>query len=499
MPEQQEVVIVGADGKEHVFPPGFDPKRAAAIVRGQSELGAMKPGASAALKLAAGDPSGVVEGVKSTGLSFSDMLGILESIPGVPGVVGKVGRAAQGAGQVVADNPVETAEVFGGTLGSIPGLMRGNASLASGGAMAGTGAARAVGNVVQGKPWHENVVRDSAASGAMELAGLPVTRMARKMGDKLLLWALGPNYGEIGHMVEAGQMTRKEVSNLLIKTMKDRNINVTDEGVETILQRLRELHSGNLDEVGAMTAAGETFSARDTLRSASKTLLKDPATGRPLPRSNVGSDPSANVEAIKGTLRELATDPVSPMTETVKRTRTVTPPTVTGDAPSVPRDITTTVTRPSKEVPADKFYQQLSALYDELKKSYGPAGTPRHDMSTATLKTVAGEMSDRLKQNPTLAGSFAEQHELLNLLNVIAQRNFQVSKQPMDMYQTWGLATGNPVAMALGKLRTAPVQGRVGLTLNQTAEGAQAGPTVLRALAALLFGGEQTQETPDGR
>jgi hypothetical protein len=30
----QEVVIVGADGTEHIFPPGFDPKRAAAIVKG---------------------------------------------------------------------------------------------------------------------------------------------------------------------------------------------------------------------------------------------------------------------------------------------------------------------------------------------------------------------------------------------------------------------------------------------------------------------------------
>lgn len=34
--DQRDVVIVGDDGTEHVFPPGFDPKRAAAIVRGQS-------------------------------------------------------------------------------------------------------------------------------------------------------------------------------------------------------------------------------------------------------------------------------------------------------------------------------------------------------------------------------------------------------------------------------------------------------------------------------
>lgn len=35
----QEVVIVGADGKEHVFPAGFDPQKAASIVRGGKSLG----------------------------------------------------------------------------------------------------------------------------------------------------------------------------------------------------------------------------------------------------------------------------------------------------------------------------------------------------------------------------------------------------------------------------------------------------------------------------
>jgi hypothetical protein len=33
MAQRPEVVIVGVDGKEHIFPPGFDPKRAAEIVR----------------------------------------------------------------------------------------------------------------------------------------------------------------------------------------------------------------------------------------------------------------------------------------------------------------------------------------------------------------------------------------------------------------------------------------------------------------------------------
>jgi hypothetical protein len=35
MHAKPEVVIVDDDGTEHVFPPGFDPKRGAAIVRGQ--------------------------------------------------------------------------------------------------------------------------------------------------------------------------------------------------------------------------------------------------------------------------------------------------------------------------------------------------------------------------------------------------------------------------------------------------------------------------------
>ncbi len=51
-PDEGEIVIVGDDGTEHVFPSGFDPKKAAAIVRGSApraaipamELGRREPG-----------------------------------------------------------------------------------------------------------------------------------------------------------------------------------------------------------------------------------------------------------------------------------------------------------------------------------------------------------------------------------------------------------------------------------------------------------------------
>lgn len=49
-----EVVILGDDGTEHVFPPGFDPKRAAAIVRGQTSSSAQPTSGDSPLSLVTG-------------------------------------------------------------------------------------------------------------------------------------------------------------------------------------------------------------------------------------------------------------------------------------------------------------------------------------------------------------------------------------------------------------------------------------------------------------
>jgi hypothetical protein len=62
-----EVVIIATDGSEHVFPPGFDPKQAAAIVRRQSQSPAEQTGMLDGLLSAVGDAGkGALSGFAST-------------------------------------------------------------------------------------------------------------------------------------------------------------------------------------------------------------------------------------------------------------------------------------------------------------------------------------------------------------------------------------------------------------------------------------------------
>lgn len=92
MADQNEVVILGNDGTEHVFPAGFDPQKAAAIVRGQSAAPAQhQPSlvdrAVDALPMLGGMAGGLTGGAGGTVLGF-----------GVGGVPGAIGGAALGGG-----------------------------------------------------------------------------------------------------------------------------------------------------------------------------------------------------------------------------------------------------------------------------------------------------------------------------------------------------------------------------------------------------------------
>ena len=78
MNDQQEIVIVDAQGAEHVFPPGFDPKRAAAIVRGG---GAPKP-KSGGLRTALDVGIGAIKGAGSTLAGIGEMAVNAGVIPG---------------------------------------------------------------------------------------------------------------------------------------------------------------------------------------------------------------------------------------------------------------------------------------------------------------------------------------------------------------------------------------------------------------------------------
>lgn len=70
-----EVVIVADDGTEHVFPPGFDPKRAAAIVRRQRTSAPEQSGMLDSLLSAVGDAgSGIKAGALKTVYGGGDLI-----------------------------------------------------------------------------------------------------------------------------------------------------------------------------------------------------------------------------------------------------------------------------------------------------------------------------------------------------------------------------------------------------------------------------------------
>ena len=101
MPQTQEIVIVGADGREHVFPAGFDPKKAAEIIRqkvdpvalnGQTKLDAQQ---KAAPRSTANAPS----------TQWSEQLGLTDSAPSLnrsPAMAWMKGLAT-GTGEGIVD------------------------------------------------------------------------------------------------------------------------------------------------------------------------------------------------------------------------------------------------------------------------------------------------------------------------------------------------------------------------------------------------------------
>lgn len=77
--DPQEVVIVDASGTEHHFPSGFDPKRAAGIVRGQSAPPAERTGGETALEVA----KGVGKGALHSGIDLASMAAMSGMLPGL--------------------------------------------------------------------------------------------------------------------------------------------------------------------------------------------------------------------------------------------------------------------------------------------------------------------------------------------------------------------------------------------------------------------------------
>lgn len=162
-----EVVIVGADGTEHVFPPGFDPKKAAALVRGQSKpstpdtsrldrLVSMLPSADTvvnAIPSATGMAGGIIGGIGGSAFGFG--------VGGVPGAIG--GATVGGAG--------------GEALKQLVNTLRGRVTPATPLKAAG------------------DIAKEGATQGALEAGGAVVGAGARVAGKALMENAVRPTMG----------------------------------------------------------------------------------------------------------------------------------------------------------------------------------------------------------------------------------------------------------------------------------------------------------------
>lgn len=133
MADQNEVVILDDAGTEHVFPPGFDPQQAAAIVRGQGapQGGGMRQSIADALPSAGGMVGGMVGGVPgaavggAAGAGFRSLVSKATELPGAVADVGRglvsqpkatLGGFARGAAEGAAD---------AGISGAVQGAMEG--------------------------------------------------------------------------------------------------------------------------------------------------------------------------------------------------------------------------------------------------------------------------------------------------------------------------------------------------------------------------------------
>lgn len=134
MADQNEVVILGNDGTEHVFPAGFDPQKAAAIVRGQAAVapsGGIREKVAGALPSVGGAIGGWAGGIPGAALGgaagegFRSVLSHATEIPGAVvdvarNVVSQPGATLRGAGQGALEGAADA-----GISGAVQGAMEG--------------------------------------------------------------------------------------------------------------------------------------------------------------------------------------------------------------------------------------------------------------------------------------------------------------------------------------------------------------------------------------
>lgn len=221
--DMAEVVIVGNDGAEHVFPPGFDPKKAAAIVKQQAkgpQFG--DPSLHPTIGTITDSPTeptwkdelGALLKHYAHPESLSD-IGHLLMVPGVdatrglstvvPGVANAVGKGATSTGLALEKAGQSGMAKIAGGAGLATELMRGDVtgamvSAAAPHAITATGKGmQLIGRVMQGLPNSEGMV-----SELYQAATNPGSKVALNQWEQKFLDSVAMQV-QAGNALTAGQ------------------------------------------------------------------------------------------------------------------------------------------------------------------------------------------------------------------------------------------------------------------------------------------------------
>lgn len=233
----QEIVIIGEDGQEHVFPAGFDPKRAAGIVRGGSQPT---------------KPTGGMAGFGNAMLTSSS-----EPVIRPAETVRGAAKFAPAAGAAI-----------GGLLGGIPGAVLGGGA----GEAVGQLANRAMGNTAPLYPAEAALAigGQGIVGGATEGAGRLITGIAAPAGR----WAMNRALNLTDKM--AGEFPD------MAQTMLNRGISVSRGGISKARGLLRTAKGQANQVLGAIDASGQRIPRTAATDALSDVVTQLPATGDPI-------------------------------------------------------------------------------------------------------------------------------------------------------------------------------------------------------------------------
>jgi hypothetical protein len=427
-----EVIIVDGSGREHVFPSGFDPKKAAEIVRAQSAP-AQSSSATPAEK---------------------------------PDPLARIRRTAGGlpAGELwqrVKDNPVQTGAMVGsmigtGGLGPLAAIARAALGAAGG---AGYGiAADAHFNNKASASWKDDA-KTMAKEGALGATGEGVGRIAKAGGAKLQNAAvsayermLKPNKSTLEGMSGMGGNLQERSRNVASELLNDPNGQISKRGSNAY----GDATSGMLNKVDELVEAnpearGSTKHLADSMDRGRGTFQKQWAPGGDTSAYDSVTKEVLNnprVTKIKRVVKDTSLEHEMGMapgdSEVVKSGRELMPRVTAKGA----RDLT----RGTYRNLGDKAYGELKGAQTEAHKSAARGGRAILNEAIPEVEPINNEISKRIDLGQVLDEAVLRsgKHDPIGLGQQVVLSGGNLGFLPASLINRPGI--GSPIARGVNQV-----------------------------------------------